>query len=998
MKNDIQAALEKAHIALVAYLDDHLPQIFGDDWWKKAVIWKLSVSQEKWVKEKSISEIGQLDLAALLRVLDKNWYEMSEGVNLSRDGRSLVNEVRNIRNRLAHHSLEEYKSQDAYRDADTIYRFVTLLGADAEHRDACESILRKALSALTGTSNSTGEDGRAGSSPVDKVGAGTLDPFGQEHDEDRNVNPPGLQAVPADTSSDKGRKFSEAQVAIKATYVGIDFGTSTTVVSFANSDVSGNSGFYAEPMPIRQSAASGAEVEDHLVPSCLAWYDGELLVGQAARELAPSLRQNRSVWSSFKMGLGIDLGVQYPNSELSGEEGRISILSPQDAAKHFFIYLREEIEHFVQKNGMPARIYYSVSVPAGFEANQRQDLIDSLEEAGISVEEASLIDEPNAAFLSYLMSMQSGTANSNFLESILQKPKKILVFDFGAGTCDISVLEVGIMDEKISSRNRSISRFMALGGDNIDFEIAKRILLPQLCDDQNVDDCFTVNELEQTVLPHLKSEAERLKISCSKYARDKGLGTVDRIKTSDDIRFQGKPIPPIKLRGQEWSIHEPSISLHEFAEVMSTFVQIPDSGQNTGVSVLQPVKNAMEKAGLENDQLNMVLFIGGSSENPLVMSCIEDYFGRFVECVVPQDLRSHVSQGAAINSLFLNGLGWELIQPITSEPLIVATRDEGSEVILEAGTVVPSPEISVSHFFIDSDKQSKVELPICVGSVDRVLAVLSLSPPEGITSFTQGDEVSVSCSITRDKILKVRAKVRGVKVVTDILNPMSNIELTHASKKLMEARQELNQSILDGKGKPDVMALITYGHAASDDGRCREAAEVFEAVERLDKGRDFATSIAYNYGRSGQVAKSDKWSEVAYQRKPGVVTAYNLGLAKKRAGDIPGFERLMNESLKRNKDFAPALSVLGHHYLRLGNAAGAQMLTQLVDSLETLAANSEFDDRDYSMLQRAANALGRSVPDRIGPREGAKGSSSTPFDSENLVVAKSHAPKLEKEV
>ena len=990
MKNNIQSALDTGHIALVAYLDLCLPEIFDDDWWKKSVVWKLSASQERLVEEKNILKIEQLDLAALLRVLDKNWYEISERDNLPRDGRSLVNEVRNIRNRLAHHSLEAYKHQDAYRDADTIFRFVTLLGAAPELCKSCDAVRQEALSSLAQVSIDTGPTESPGPPPGVPEEPKSSDQ-GEAEDTGSAYAP-----VPVDSLGRGLRDSSSSEVDAKATYVGIDFGTSTTVVSFASSDASGEGGFFAEPMPIRQAAVSGAEIEDHLVPSCLAWHDDSLLVGQAARELAPKLHPNRNVWSSFKMGLGIDLGVQYPNSELTGENGGLVILKPQDAAKYFFVYLREEIEHFVQKNQMPSRIYYSVSVPAGFEANQRQDLINSLEVAGISIEESSLIDEPNAAFLSYLMSMQSGVTSSNFLESILQKPKNILVFDFGAGTCDISILEVKILDEKISSRNRSISRFMALGGDNIDLEIAKTILLPQLCDGKDVGDCFTVNEIEHTVLPHLKSEAERLKISCSKYARDKGLRSVEQIKATDDVRLQGNPVLPIKLKGGEWSISEPSLSLHEFAGVMSDFVQAEASRGKHEASILQPIRNAMEKSGLENDALDMVLFIGGSSENPLVMSCVEDYFGRFVDCVVPRDLRSHVSQGAAINSNFLHGLGWELIQPITSEPLLMVTRDEGTEVILQAGTVVPSAEIAVSHFVIDRDQQNRVELPICAGSVDRLLAVLSLSPPEGVAHFVKGDEVTVSCSLTRDKVLKVRAKARNIKVVVEILNPMSNVEITQASKKLITARQELNKSILDGKGRPNVESLITYGHAASGDGRWLEAAEVFEAVERLDDGRDFANQIAYHYSMSNSLGKSDYWSEIAYQRTQTAVTAYNLALAKKRSGENVAFEELMRESLMRKPDYRPALSSLGHHLLKQGNAEGAELLGRVFEGLEREGASGALSDRDYSMLERAADAIGKPVPKRIGGRDGSGAASSRSFDPENLVVARDQAPKLEK--
>ncbi len=70
---------------------------------------------------------------------------------------------------------------------------------------------------------------------------------------------------------------------------------------------------------------------------------------------------------------------------------------PQNAARVFFEFIREAVEDHVQRQGLPERIYYTVSVSAAFEANHRQDLMNALAEAGIPVDETELIDEPNAA-------------------------------------------------------------------------------------------------------------------------------------------------------------------------------------------------------------------------------------------------------------------------------------------------------------------------------------------------------------------------------------------------------------------------------------------------------------------------------------------------------------------------------------------------------------------------------------------------------------------------
>src|SRR5690606_20934297 len=139
-------------------------------------------------------------------------------------------------------------------------------------------------------------------------------------------------------------------------------------------------------------------------------------------------------------------------------------------------------------------------VPASFEANQRKDLFAALEFAGIEGSEIRLMDEPNAAFLSYLIDMESRSSQGRFIETLQARSRNVIVFDFGAGTCDISILEVSVSQDSILSRNLGISKFWALGGDDIDRAIAGKVLLPQLVGGEGVAKyLFTTTQLEQQV-------------------------------------------------------------------------------------------------------------------------------------------------------------------------------------------------------------------------------------------------------------------------------------------------------------------------------------------------------------------------------------------------------------------------------------------------------------------------------------------------------------------
>ena len=986
MTSNVRDLTRLAHDWTARFLERHLPQVCGEEWWKKCVQWKLSVPQERLLNERKISNLTELDLAALLRVLEKNWRELSLSLGLPRDGRTIVNEVRNIRNRYAHEGLAGTVLEDQQRDADTLARYLVLIQAEdsvvLQARALRDDIARRVLD---------------GDSHADENG-GDLDATEQTADlveeEPEGVSDAGSEAadgIPIGSLGAKGLALSGIREALeKATYVGIDFGTSTTVVSVVRL-VGEPERLEAIPISIKQWRDDGAEITDHLLPTCLAWDGEKLLVGHGAANLQTEYDEGRNVWSSFKMKLGIDLGPQYPNTLLPEGKGSVTIERPQDAARAFFSYIRDAVEDYVQSEGLPPRIYYAVSVPAAFEANQRQDLLNALSEAGMAIEESAFIDEPNAAFLSYLAEMERGATGAPFLKSLVDSPRTVLVFDFGAGTCDISVLEVKLENDKLSSRNLAISKFMALGGDDIDRAIAREVLLPQLCKGKSSTDLFTTGELENAVLPKLKPAAEALKIQCSKMAEQRGARTLENLRPKDTPVI-GTRIPPFKVRGRTWDLPEPQLSLSDFARVLEPFLADPslddDDAREAVPSVLEPIKSALDKAGLTYEDLNMVLFIGGSCENPLVRTTIEEYAGRFVDCVTPRDLRSHVSQGASIHSLFTHGLGWELVRPITSEDLFVITRSGGLERILPAGTPVPSPDIAVTELKVDTERQPRIELPFCVSDRDKLLGIISVRPSKNPGYFKKGEVVRLSCSITREKLLKVRIRVGTQSLLARFLNPLANRELTTNTRQLLEARQALNEAILAGQGRPTVAAVFTYANAAESAGRWREAAEMYEAVERLDSKRDLANKIDYDYWMAGDYRKAAHWAEKAHERNPTAVTAANLAISRKQEGDLTGFENLMEEALQLDETNDAVLTQYGQHLLAKGNPKGLPLIEKAFVQLEQeLDHNGALSTAQAARLRQVARTLGRQdILSRIPEAKSSEAESLEVFNESFLLV------------
>ena len=140
--------IRTATAELAAFLAAHLPTL-GEGWWKTHVADRLSFQQQRTVEERGLTRLEQLDFAALLRILDQNWYELSQAFDLPREGRTWVRELQAVRNRWAHLSASPVRAEDLYRDADTLARVLDMLGAAAASVAAVAAVKRDALSDLT---------------------------------------------------------------------------------------------------------------------------------------------------------------------------------------------------------------------------------------------------------------------------------------------------------------------------------------------------------------------------------------------------------------------------------------------------------------------------------------------------------------------------------------------------------------------------------------------------------------------------------------------------------------------------------------------------------------------------------------------------------------------------------------------------------------------------------------------------------------------------------
>jgi molecular chaperone DnaK len=742
------------------------------------------------------------------------------------------------------------------------------------------------------------------------------------------------------------------------TFVGIDFGTSTTVVSLACF----NEGkIICTSIELSQLMKDGAEVESELLPSCIAYtLNGKRLVGQGAYELKgnPDYIFGENIWYSFKMELGKDLGPRWYRS--SQDE----IKSPQNATCIFFKYLKMMIEQYCKNNRLSSDIRYAVSIPASFESNQRRDLLDALCANNMLLQNQNLIDEPNAAFLGYI------TPDIYYKEPLELKEginPKVLVFDFGAGTCDISILELRVDYSGLHTRNISISQFSELGGNDIDRYIAYNILLPELLKLNNkAAETYNFKQIS-VIVNQLMGIAERLKIQmCKNFGYLLSDPAALKEVTNDNNQVSIKI--PTSIYTDEGDLKQDTfyLSYSEFLKTMHVFFDhniysdgaTVIEGQEKYNSINTTLDSAIKKANISKTDINYVMMIGGSSKNPFVQNAVQHYFGKQTKMLIPQNLQALVSQGAAIHSLLINGMNIALLRPITSEPIVVVTREAKPSVLIPAGTEIPFAPIKVKGFTTGDNVMNCIEIPICVSDKNKVLSNLKITNSDG-SSFQKNEQIILTIEMTADKLLKVTANCNGVECSTDCENPFANTYLTDKERKILEAERNSYISADKNKGIPSKDSLINLRKAYEKADKDLLAAETYEEQIKYYPQENLYNYIGVLFHNAGNYPKAMKNFRLSIEYTPDEHWAYsNLGHDLFIIGEYKEAEQLLQKAVDMAPDCSTALIVLGRLNKEQNNKENAKsFFERAYNILLREWHDNKLDEVDYGWLESVAKEL-----------------------------------------
>ena len=762
--------------------------------------------------------------------------------------------------------------------------------------------------------------------------------------------------VPSDYSQVSGQK----------TFVGIDFGTSTTVVSIASFD-NETKMLEVKPIKIKQLLEDGTFFEGEKLPTVIAWFNNLLLVGEGASNLKYILKRGEDIWYSFKMEIGEDLGAKYYKSK--GRMGDFIIRNPKDCVIVFFKYLKARIEDYCKTQGYSTNIAYAVSIPAAFEANQRKELMEALDTNGMYLSRQSLIDEPNAAFISYVFECQQ---NDRYLQISPHYNSKVLVFDFGAGTCDISILEIGKSVNGFYSKNVAISKFTQLGGDDVDRYISYNYLLPRFLAENGKDiKDFRTKELN-FLATQLYKMAEQLKILICKDQANKmyNFKLLDSYKNSTDKKtiYVDLAVDTSHGRLQQKEFY---LTYAEFTEVMSLFTRIPNkfhfdkkksltleklNGNDGYNTIFSPIDSAIKKANIDLEELDYVLLIGGSAQNPFIQEAIAAYF-EDSKILIPRDLQTHVSQGSAIHSLLMNGMGKCIIQPITSEPIGVVTVDTKNKIIIPAGTAIPCDVFIVDDLVTKKEGQKSVALPVFVGNISKMLFNIVIRKPDH-SGFPANTPVKIAMELTPDKLLIAQAECMGFKCLVEPQNPFANKELTTEERIVLLAEREANLDAEKNGGVPTRQGLSRLRDAYEQAGNDFMAAETYEQQYELYPNSCDINNMAVLYSNSGQDEKALYFYEIAYERdSDNAVVAFNLAHSLKEK-DPKRSKELMEKAHRLDPYHCPTIYELAKLKRQAGEIKEANdLLQKAFDIYDEKWKSNRLRKFEYGWFASIADAL-----------------------------------------
>ena len=546
--------------------------------------------------------------------------------------------------------------------------------------------------------------------------------------------------------------------------IGIDLGTSNSAASVV---ISGK--------PTIIPSAEGVSVGGKSFPSYVAFTkDGQLLVGEPARRQALLNPEGTIIAAKRKMGTDFKFKAY-------GKE-----YTPQQISAFILQKIKRDAENFLGETITDAVI----TVPAYFDDNQRQATKDAGTIAGLNVKR--IINEPTAASLAYGIDKQN-------------QSMKILVYDLGGGTLDVTVMEFedGLFEV------RSTSGDTKLGGTDMDEAIIKYIV-----DDFKSRENFDLSKDKKSYI-RLKDAAEKAKIELS-----------STLETEINL-------PYITVINNEPKHVQVSLSRSKFEDLIKPIIE----------RSLHPLETAIKEADIPKNGIDKIIMVGGPTRIPYVKKYVEDFFGKKVEGGV--DPMECVATGAALQGAVLAGDIKDIVLvDVTPLTLGIETLGGVSTPLINSNTPIPVRKSQL--FSTAADMQTVVTIHVVQG--ERSLAKDNVSLGqfnlEGIPPSPRGiPQIEVTFDIDSNGILTVSAKDKATnkeqKISIEAKNKLSK-EQIEKMKEEAEKFSEEDKKKREQIEKMNIAENLAYSaeKTLNENGEKIDKAELDEAKSTISKLRE----------------------------------------------------------------------------------------------------------------------------------------------------------------